>query len=315
MQNRNTYQKTIVKPRTFFKADFTKLDKHKLSKLSIPNTEIIENKDLDTTILHVNNEHALTQAIGYLKFVNKDNFNILYRGQASLYPTLLPSLFRVCPKAPSQSAISKRNELINDFLDGPGKTLFERGIPRYAYEPLLQHYGIKTRWIDLVDNHWVALWFAAHAFYSTQNQKNVHFERRLLGNGTDDNYAYILLIAVPKFWMNTAFPGLYEDESAKLIDLRVACPSNYIRPHAQHGYLLFQKNANPDLSGRLAGIVRLPLQLANNLIGRGGLISGTALFPPPYYDGGYSFLLQQQEKIAGAIPSELGIIYNIYPCA
>lgn len=307
--------KVSAKPKSFFNVDFSKLDKHKLACSTIPNTEIIENKDLDTTILHVNNEHALTQAIGYLKFINKDNFNILYRGQASLHSTLLPSLFRVGEKNPTPATVSKRNGLINTFLDGAGKTLFERGIPQYAYEPLLQHYGIKTRWIDLVDNHWVALWFAAHIFYSTPNQKNVHFERRLLQNNTDDNYAYILLIAVPKFWMNYAYPGLYEDNSAKLIDLRVACPSNYIRPHAQHGYLLYQKAPNPDLSGRLAGIIRLPLQLANDLIGRGGLISGTALFPPPYYDCGYSFLLQQQEKIAETIPPELGIIYNIYPCA
>ncbi|GAA0468199.1 hypothetical protein Ade02nite_79030 [Paractinoplanes deccanensis] len=44
------------------------------------------------------------------------------------------------------------------------RSLLGSGVPRYAAEPLLQHYGIRTRWLDLVGNIWSALWFACHHF-------------------------------------------------------------------------------------------------------------------------------------------------------
>jgi len=41
----------------------------------------------------------------------------------------------------------------------------------------------------------------------------------------EGGYAYILLIAAPKFWINRIYPGQYFDSDSQMIDLRVAAPS------------------------------------------------------------------------------------------
>ena len=35
---------------------------------------------------------------------------------------------------------------------------------RYTIEALLQHYVGRTRFLDVVDNHWIALWMGLHKF-------------------------------------------------------------------------------------------------------------------------------------------------------
>ena len=41
--------------------------------------------------------------------------------------------------------------------------------PRLVAEAMLQHYGYSTHFIDLVDNHWIALWFGLNKFRTIKN--------------------------------------------------------------------------------------------------------------------------------------------------
>ena len=70
---------------------------------------------------------------------------------------MVPSLYREREKL--DRITWKYNERINKVIKE--QKIFSK-YSRTVFEPLIQHYGVKTPYIDLVDNIWVALWFALH---------------------------------------------------------------------------------------------------------------------------------------------------------
>jgi len=102
--------------------------------------------------------HDLNQFIGFGKYINNHEYNVFLRGQTNLYNgSLIPSLYRNRTKI--DSITSKYNTRINNICKNIRS--FQQ-YDRKILDPLLQHYGIRTNQIDLVDNVWVALWFALH---------------------------------------------------------------------------------------------------------------------------------------------------------
>src|SRR5215470_17985708 len=132
-----------------------------LRNISIRNAELVPDPH-GQEVLHVRDPHALIQASGYLKFVRaKEGEAIFFRGQSQTYASLTPTLFRnIAGTHAAQSArVRDRNLFIAHIVaSSPIFATFRN----YAHEPLLQHYGLATTWVDLVDNIWVALWFACH---------------------------------------------------------------------------------------------------------------------------------------------------------
>ncbi len=247
-------------------------------------------------VYHVSSQHVLIQAAGYLKYVlaKESICGVFFRGQSKLYPSLEPSLYR---RAKTQKQKQKRDLTLQCYLQASQGNIL-KDVPEFAQEPLLQHYGIRTRWIDLVDNIWVALWFACHVARATGSiGEYLHFERRRPNfNLKAVDYAYILMVRAGTEVVNTAKPGLYSDGTTELIDLRIAAPSTFLRPHAQHSLLLRRsKNAdhkNMDYAEFVVGVIRIQLRDALDWLGEGGLTSTHALFPPPTYDFGYRQLLK-----------------------
>lgn len=76
---------------------------------------------------------------------------------------------------------------------------------------MLQHYGVKTPCIDLVDNVWVALWFAIHQTKTKiiNSHEYVYFY--------DNEYSYILLVATDAV-MPSDKHGVHIGAESKLID-------------------------------------------------------------------------------------------------
>ncbi len=289
-----------------FEAHLDKIDKSLWKKFTHPKCNVVD--EPSGFVLEVHSQHAFTQAVGYVKFVYKDLFTVLYRGQNRNYNCMKPSIFR---RGGSDGMVQKRNKAINDFIAGAEHLkLFISGTPDHAREALLQHYGINTRWIDLVDNHWIALWFSAHKFYATVDGCSSHCEKR--EDSDEGGFAYIMLIGAPRFWINRAYPGQYSDSDANLIDLRVAAPSLYLRPHSQHALLMrrtsYAKSEDVDLQNRVVGTIRIPLKLVKEWLGVGGLISASSLFPPPFYDHGYQQLLENRPEYS----EELATITYLY---
>lgn len=124
----------------------------------------------DVPIYEVHTIHGLNQMIGYAKFNNNNYGNVFYRGECKLHQSLIPSLFRGCKYTSART--KKLNELLH-IIHADDR--LERELKLRDADPekqdiktegMLQHYGVPTRFIDVVDNHWIALWMGLHKIQS-----------------------------------------------------------------------------------------------------------------------------------------------------
>lgn len=270
--------------------------------------------------------HALTQFIGYGKYINRTFGNVYLRGQNSLYNGCLsPSLLRSKlisgsnPLSETSYAAIQNSTAKFEHID------CEHRISKYKHnmkvcakdtehfcfwdlvllEPLLQHYGIKTHWIDVVDNTWIALWFAIHQTKSTivDNREYIHmFET------TDSPYAFLLLIGSDALKEDPERPGLYTGPTTVQVDLRKAVPSYFLRPHAQHAIMIRKNSLDcdkfEDYTEQIIGIAKIAVSDVSQWLGQTGLLSVQSLFPPPYYDIGYASLLNEYKIPASIIRAD-----------
>jgi hypothetical protein len=253
------------------------------------------------------------QAAGYLKytFAKDAKKGVFFRGQTKLYPNMAPALLRGVKNGQS------RLSLLDQFLsrvDAEKKAL--RAVDPLFREALLQHYGIRTTWLDVVDNVWIALWFGCHdALVTGWPEEYLHFERRTVDRDETPKpkYVYLLLMASASFDLAKGQPGHYRDDQSETIDLRVATPSHFVRPHAQHGLLIrrLSKAGRPasDYQPLNVGTIRVSLQNALDWMGDASTLSTHSIFPPAYYDAGYFELLR---SVVSRDPV-LGSIYRLQP--
>ena len=266
-------------------------------------------------IFEIDNYHGLNQLLGHAKFNNRNYGNVYYRGECHLHETLIPSLYR---KIKNISKAGKRlNELVeliktdsslsNEFkLKNSRNSLKE---DKARIEGALQHYGIPTGFVDIVDNHWIALWMG---LYKSRRIKKIkeynYYEKREIplvdiANGCpcveDELFQYIILIAVPTFEMDNHDGVGISDEIIE-VDLRKALSSVFLRPHAQHGLVVKKVNHLGTLEGfdmatEVIGILRIRIDKVALWLGSGELLSQNNLFPAPAFDTGYDILLSRND--------------------
>lgn len=279
--------------------------------------------------------HELNQLVGYAKFLNREYGNVYYRGQCELYGTISPSIYRQFKKAQKADTevnlqiakITKDKNILRDLnISTDSETLIKAKI-----EGILQHYGAPTRFLDLVDNHWVSLWMGlfqyctkkqvnTYSFYQKRQFDNVektsHLievayenfklkkEERLKQENKDleernkSLYQYLLLLAFP--YGKVTDVGVEETDDFTIIDLRNALPSIFLRPHAQHALVIKKKGVKNDplyydVSGNVVGIVKIRIDRASEWLGNGTLMSVDNLFPSPLHDHGYDVLLSRDD--------------------
>ena len=275
-------------------------DDSRLAALKAPRGRFLEDEESGQGVFHVDSLHTYIQAAGYLKFyLGKNNRGgVFFRGQTRLYSSMVPGLYR---GAERQVTKEERHGALIGYLERvEEERRVLRAVDPRVREPLLQHYGLRTRWIDLVDNAWVALWFACfNAVTTGKLDEYLHFERRGDPAGEDlrERFAYIVLMEA-EMSPDPEMEGWYRGDDTELVDLRVAAPSHFVRPHAQHGVLLKRKILNlaipeaTDYIDLVRGAIRIPLSKALAWLGNGGLTQVHTLFPPPSYDYGYLELLR-----------------------
>ena len=178
-----------------------------------------------------------------------------------------------------------------------------------AIEGMLQHYGLKTRYLDLVDNHWVALWMGLNSYKTTrQLSKYAYYVKRempypeLINGHVEDKdiiYQYIILLAFP-YSNYKVKNGISRCGQYVIVDLRQALPATLLRPHAQHGLLVRKIQNSPnyldyDLAETIVGIIRMRIDRVAEWLGNGTLLTQENLFPSPAQDGGYDILLSRED--------------------
>lgn len=265
----------------------------------------------EVPVFEVSDYRALNQLIGYAKFLNTEYGDVYYRGEVHLHPTLLPSIARKPNFSKFEEALNIviKNAISDDKFSSTAKLSGFKGKrnPKFIVEALLQHYGYSTHFIDLVDNHWIALWFGLNQFKTITNiSEYCYYQKRTINpidlvtaeNPETEIYQYMLLVAVD----NNAAPverGIYVGNEIITIDLRSSLPSIFLRPHAQHGLVVRRNIHDPsdsfDISKNVVGIIRLRIDNVLSWIGSGNLLESANLFPSPAYDYGYEILLQRKD--------------------
>lgn len=268
-------------------------------------------------VFEVSTQHGLNQLLGNAKFVNREYGEVLYRGQCHLYETVMPSLIRGYKQVCSQmNRLRALIELIkNDTLLRKDLKAQNNDICDAIIEGVLQHYGVPTRYIDLVDNHWVALWMGQYEMQKTKSiEEYAHYKKRAilienivngdyLADKKDDLYQNILLLAIPSALGNE---GVTEANGFCRVDLRQALPSIFLRPHAQHGIVVRRKGADKnkadfyDIASQVVGIIKIRIDIVDRWLGNGTLLTMENLFPPAAVDYGYDLLLSRSDIFSKA---------------
>ena len=148
------------------------------------------------TVLELPSPQLLAGFSSYLKYHYPGK--VYFRGEKQFHRSTIPSLFRHI-HGDVTGDIVRRKQAFDDLVTSL-QSLYSQTRFREDFRPLLQHYGIRTDWLDLVDNIFVALWFSNH--YSREE------------------FSYI------KF---------FGDSGLTVVDLRSVHSSLSLRPHCQHG--------------------------------------------------------------------------------
>lgn len=151
-----------------------------------------------------------TGMIRYAYHVSDEESRIFYRGQIKDWE-LKSSLYRYCH---NEKDCNKNTKWIESVLDAIEPVFDPKGTDDER-EGLAQHYGLPTRFLDVVDNAQTALWFA--------------YDKIREDDRYDQAVGYIHVVAVPKEYT--------------ILDLRNK-PSEWLRPHVQQGFII--KNTTPD---------------------------------------------------------------------
>lgn len=154
-------------------------------------------------------------ATGIIRYYNRETDNVIfYRGQDEDWE-IKPSFYRkITCKAELEEANKWREELLEELRD-----YFDQKGTDEEREALAQHYGLHTKFLDVVDNIQSALWFA---------YDNVQFS----DDKFDASVGYVEVMA-------------FERDKFQILDLRNK-PSKWMRPHVQQGFCI--KANKPDKS-------------------------------------------------------------------
>lgn len=295
----------------------------------------------EVPLYRIESSNALNQLIGKAKFINESYGNVYYRGVDGLYDNALPKLMRpTSRKTKLSTKLTKLNKVLNSVINddllskslqlerfiakhsfsSPSEIGRAKRLQKYCVEALLQHYSGTTTFLDVVDNHWVALWMGLQKFIALgEGKKYTKCETRelnaydlfekagfiydLLKSGKtidEDIFIYILLLGMP--YPETLLEnGIIETEQFVEVDLRRALPSFFLRPHAQHALVIKRREVfiktetDSDMASQVLAVLKIRIDKANEWLGKGGLLTQKNLFPSPSVDHGYHTLLKRED--------------------
>jgi hypothetical protein len=239
---------------------------------------------------------ALIRAVGFYHY--RCRGKVLLRGQVFPSTNMVPNAYRNL----EPSEVGESDSMLDAFCETYRGTLGvdAEDFQSYTTEPVLQHYGIRTRWLDVVDSVPHALFFATHEYmHSPFNKPNGAIMTYLPGIA-DWGYIYLLEfldLALTRDTKGKEASGVWwSSDRAKVCDLRMARPSNTLRPHMQHGLLCRPAHGSTDLSRHIVARIAVPLSAALSWIGGSRALARETFFPPPIWDNIYGTLLTKKAQ-------------------
>lgn len=236
-------------------------------------------------LIEVDDYLALVRICGYFKYNIGEG--ILYRGQVNLYPNLQPSIFRSNKQTPKQ--LENMIKELRNFGVIDSNKISAKSIPQkdLSTEPTLQHYGIETRWVDLVDSIPHAIFFATNKCTKSSITTG---KSTFVPSISEYGHLYLISTGNRRKPVKPGINGIWKTETGLTIcDLRTAKPSRVLRPHAQHGLLIRGAKTETDYFSRVISIIRFKTKLAANWID-GAAFSRETMIPNPTEDPTYAQL-------------------------
>lgn len=271
-------------------------------RIQLPFSEWVVDGCSNVEVLHVRDFRTLVQVLNKAKYADgiaSDGDRVTYfRGQARLFNgTLKPSVYRRLNKKNPRSNVDGRIVAeLRKITIGGGKNVAKLTDP--VVEGLFQQYEHSSRWIDAVDNVWIALWFACHERWE-EGGKVCYLLRNPSQEKEKYRYAYILLLGAERGGKIVA--GHWRGKHSERVDLRYAVSSHFVRPHVQHGVLVRALNKTgaimEDMTSLIRGVVRISLSDALRWMGNAESFEVSNVFPNPSFDTGLRDLIEDGKKV------------------
>ena len=262
--------------------------------------------------LVIANPAILATFMGYVKFQlhqQKSGLEVFFRGQTKNYPEIVPSLLR----GDDINRINLRSQAYEELKKRSRKLFNNKRFRVETIDNFFQHYGIKSKTLDLVDNLYIAVWFATNSWRQLKD-----FERLCIHEPSNEEFGWIYFMAVEP---PTAGSNFSNPNFTGFCNLREYHSSLSARLHCQHGITYFRQNggtwdnSNRDFNDRCVAAVKFPNSEEFRM--NGTIFTKEFLFPNSTIDNTYkllqdnefSDLLMEVETQFALSPGELGQIW------
>lgn len=271
-------------------------------RIQLPFSEWIEDVSSHVEVLHVRDFRTLIQVLDKAKYADgilSGGDKVTYfRGQVRLFnATLKPSVYRHLSKKNNRANVDAGiDSELNKILTKGGRNV--AALSKSVIEGLFQQYEHSSRWVDAVDNVWIALWFACHERWE-EGGKVCYLLRNPAQEKEKYRYAYILLIGADRG--SEVAAGHWRGLHSERVDLRYAVSSHFVRPHVQHGVLVRALNKSgaimEDMTSLIRGVIRIDLPDALRWLGNSESFEVSNVFPNPAFDTGLRDLIEDGKKV------------------
>lgn len=303
---------------------------------SIPHTDLMESfcKDYKKLANRESDEHGhsfirVEDPIAlpvFTAFCSGNGREVFLRGCTRNFGNSLPSLFRNIP----DDGVAARWQNYKCLLRELGESQAIKGLrwKRPNLGAVLQHYGMKTPWLDVVRNLHTAAWFATHDLRPKPCGQHQSFQDDCLNCGSRgfvkpscQDYGWISFYTRDAL-CSAEHPCFHE----RLIVQDIPCEqsSRHFRPHAQQGLSLAMQDdpgeqenepmpkKGLDLNRYRIAHVRFPNKTEWALCGH--MFSSRFLFPPRSQDESLNQLLGDEVRsILNKFKFKLGRVADYSP--
>jgi hypothetical protein len=245
----------------------------------------------------------LATFMGYLKYQikqQKTGREVFFRGQTRDHPHIIPSLLR----GDDFKRINTLSAAYEELKIGARKMFNNRRFRMETLDNFFQHYGIKSKTLDLVDNLYIAVWFATNTWKQVEGFNNL-----CIHEPSSELYGWIYFMSVepPKAGTKSTDPDF-----SGYCNLREYHSSLSARLHCQHGITYFKPNDgewtadNRTFDDLCIAAVKFPNSQEFKMDGT--IFTKEFLFPNSEIDNTYKLLREERfAKLLAGIEEKYGL--------
>lgn len=249
----------------------------------------------------------LATFMGYLKFqTHKERGKeVFFRGQTRNHTQIIPSLLR----GDDLEKINNLSVAYEELKEQAKKLYTQSRFRDETIDNLFQHYGIKSKTLDLVDNIYISIWFATNNWKKISGFKNLCTYEQ---SKEEFGWIYFVHVAGPKANKNNSFssPGF-----TGYCDLRKFHSSLSARLHCQHGITYFRNNGgkwtaqNRCFDDLIIAAIKFPNSEEFKM--NGTIFTKEFLFPNSQIDNTYKIFGEEEfSELLASVEEKYGLNYG-----